>query len=95
MDNSFDILHAVAITMNTNEQLTLIEVQGHTDERGSRTYSKDLSQRRAEAVVAILVRDGAQSGRLRAIGYGEDKSKVLGHTEAAWADNRRVEFIIR
>ncbi len=95
LDNSFDILHAVAMTMNTNEQLTLIEVQGHTDERGSREYNRELSQRRAEAVVAFLVKAGVDTKRLRAVGYGEDEPKIRKHTEAAWAANRRVEFIIR
>lgn len=95
LDDSFDILHAVAMTMNTTPQLTLIEVQGHTDERGSREYNRELSQRRAEAVVAFLIKDQVEAHRLRAVGYGEDEPKIRKHTEAAWAANRRVEFIIR
>ncbi len=92
---SFDILHAVAMTIDTNPGIQLIEVQGHTDERGSRMYNQDLSQRRAEAVVEFLTNDGVAAKRLIAIGYGEDEPKMQGHNEQAWAANRRVEFIIR
>ncbi len=94
-EQSFDILHAIAMTIDTNPHLELIEVQGHTDERGTRMYNQDLSQRRAESVVAFLKKDGIDENRLLAIGYGEDEPKMQGHNEKSWAANRRVEFIIR
>jgi len=95
LDNSFDILHAVAMTISTNTQLGKIEVQGHTDERGDRAYNKSLSQRRAEAVVRYLTGDGVDPQRLEAHGYGEERPKINRHNEEAWAANRRVEFVIR
>ncbi len=95
LEPSFHILHAVAMTITTNAHLAVIEVQGHTDERGSHAYNLDLSQRRAESVVAFLLKDGVNASRLHAVGYGEDVPKVRKHNEAAWAVNRRVEFVIR
>ncbi len=95
LENSFAILHAVAMTIDTNPQIALIEVQGHTDERGSDAYNLDLSQRRAESVVRFLISDGVDATRLLPKGYGEGQPRVRGHSEEAWAANRRVEFIIR
>ncbi len=92
---SFDILHAVAMTVDTNPHIELLEVQGHTDERGTRMYNQDLSQRRAESVVRFLVKDGVDATRLLPVGYGEDEPKMQGHNEESWAANRRVQFIIR
>jgi OOP family OmpA-OmpF porin len=94
-DQSFDILHAIAMTIDTNPGIELVEVQGHTDERGSRMYNQDLSQRRAESVVRFLVKDGIARKRLEPIGYGEDEPKMQGHDEQSWAANRRVQFMIR
>ncbi len=91
---SFGILHAVAMTIKTNPDMGVIEVQGHTDERGSAEYNRVLSQRRAEAVLVFLQGDGVAASRLRAMGYGEDMPKSRRHSPAAWAENRRVEFVI-
>jgi outer membrane protein OmpA-like peptidoglycan-associated protein len=94
MEDSFAILHAVSMTMETNPHIGLVEVQGHTDERGSEAYNLDLSQRRAQSVVNFLVKDGVAEKRLEAQGYGESQPKIRKSNEQAWAANRRVEFII-
>lgn len=94
LENSFEILRAVAMTLETNPDLSLIEVQGHTDARGSVSYNLELSQRRAESVVSFLVGEGVDATRLNPVGYGEGQPKIRKHNEEAWAVNRRVEFII-
>ncbi|MBL4637439.1 MAG: OmpA family protein [Kofleriaceae bacterium] len=94
-EESFPILHAVAMTIDTNPDIKLVEVQGHTDERGSAEYNRELSQRRADSVVRFLVKDGVAKSRLQARGYGEDEPKNRKHSKAAWTENRRVEFLIR
>ncbi|MBT8493285.1 MAG: OmpA family protein [Deltaproteobacteria bacterium] len=91
---SYPILAEIAKTLQLNPDITLVEVQGHTDERGSEAYNLDLSQRRAESVVGHLVGKGVDSGRLEGRGYGEGQPKDPRHNERAWSKNRRVEFHI-
>ena len=72
-----------------------VEVQGHTDSRGSDLYNKRLSQRRAQAVVDYLVRKDVDRDRLEAHGYGEEKPIAPNSTKTGRAMNRRVELIVR
>ena len=91
---SHDLLNTVAETLSAFEQIENIEVQGHTDSRGDEAYNLDLSQRRADAVRAYLIEQGVDSSRLESQGYGETKPVDPSETRAAWAKNRRVEFVI-
>ena len=93
-EKSHPILKIIAETISLNPDLLLIEVQGHTDERGKDAYNLWLSQRRAEAVVEFLVDQGVDAARLGAQGYGETDPKDRASNEKAWAANRRVEFVI-
>jgi OmpA-OmpF porin, OOP family len=93
--DSFYILDAVVAAMNGNPDIALFEVQGHTDERGDDAYNLDLSKRRAAAVVTYLVAHGVAAARLVSQGYGETRPVDRGHGQAAWAKNRRVDFVIR
>jgi outer membrane protein OmpA-like peptidoglycan-associated protein len=70
----------------------VVQVEGHTDERGPDAKNKKLSQARAESVVVALVKRGIARSRLIPIGYGEEKPIDPGHNAAAWDKNRRVEF---
>ena len=81
--------------MNGYPDIELIEVQGHTDERGDDGYNLDLSRRRAAAVVEYLVAHGVDARRLTSRGYGETQPIDLRHSEAAWAVNRRVSFVLK
>jgi OmpA-OmpF porin, OOP family len=91
---SFGILDAIAATMQGNPDIKLVEIQGHTDERGSDAYNLDLSDRRAASVRRYLTEHGVDAGRLQSQGYGETQPIAQGRNEAAWAKNRRVEFLI-
>lgn len=66
-------------------------IEGHTDSDGSDDYNLDLSQRRADAVVAWLVDNGAGAGQLTAVGKGEAEPIADNETSAGKASNRRVE----
>lgn len=61
--------------LNENPNVT-IELSAHCDYRGPAAYNKDLSQRRAEAVVEYLIAHGIDRQRLSPVGYGKEKPKV-------------------
>jgi peptidoglycan-associated lipoprotein len=71
-----------------------IRIEGNCDERGSDEYNMALGERRARAARDYLVNLGVQGERISIISYGEEKPVDPGHDEAAWAKNRRDEFII-
>ncbi|MCP4806512.1 MAG: OmpA family protein [Proteobacteria bacterium] len=92
---SFSLLDEVVETLMNHPEITLIEIQGHTDDQGADEYNLDLSMRRAQAVRTYLVQTGIEDERLMAQGYGESQHLVAGTSEEARAANRRVEFHIR
>ena len=71
-----------------------IEIAGHTDNTGSAIMNENLSQQRANAVVAYLVSKGINLARLTAKGYGSKKPVATNETEAGRQQNRRTEFKI-
>lgn len=71
-----------------------IRVEGHADERGSTEYNVALSSRRADAVREFLVGFGLDQSRFSILALGEDDPLVNASNEAAWARNRRAEFVI-
>lgn len=82
--------HAQYLTNHHNVHLRL---EGNTDERGTREYNVALGERRADSVKQALVLSGASGSQITTISYGEERPAKLGHTEAAYAKNRRVDFI--
>jgi peptidoglycan-associated lipoprotein len=64
-------------------------IQGHCDERGTREYNLALGDRRATAVKNYLVALGVAPNRVQTISYGKERPDDPGHTDAAWAKNRR------
>ena len=73
---------------------TNIEVQGHTDSKGSTSYNQKLSEQRASTVSYYLAGKGIAASRLKIIGFGENLPKYTNDTEDGQAQNRRVEFLI-
>jgi len=71
-----------------------VEVEGHCDERGTEEYNRSLGERRALALREELVRLGIDPNRVDTISYGEDRPADTSHDQAAWAKNRRGEFIL-
>lgn len=72
-----------------------IRLEGHADERGTREYNLALGERRANAVRAYLVAQGAMRSQIDVISYGEEKPVDAGSSESSWAKNRRVEIVYR
>ncbi len=91
---SYPLLDAVASTLNASPQITLIEIQGHADERGSDKYNIKLTKARAASVMNALIERGVLKDRLRSAGYGERCPVDPKSNPAAWEKNRRVEFKI-
>jgi len=78
----------------TANPTVVIQVAGHTDERGSDEYNLALGQRRASSVKAYLVQHGIADSRVQTISYGEERPMAQGTDESAYAQNRRAEFAI-
>jgi outer membrane protein OmpA-like peptidoglycan-associated protein len=88
------VLDVLAEFLAENPDLTMVEVQGHSDERGTAAYNLELSKRRAKAVVDYLIERGIAATRLRSTGFGAERPAMGGAGEQAWSRNRRVEFVI-
>lgn len=96
--SSFEKLDQVVKIMLKHPELK-VELSAHTDARGSDTYNKDLSQRRAQSAVDYLVKHGIPADQFTAVGYGEDKIRNKCTNGVKCSDeehefNRRVEFKI-
>lgn len=88
-----DDLYTVADSLNEYPD-TRVEVVGHTDDTGSSSYNMDLSERRADAVAAVLRDGGVSRGRIVAYGRGEDEPIASNATASGRQQNRRVEILI-
>ena len=71
-----------------------LEIVGHCDERGTDEYNMALGNRRAVSSSAFLTDRGIAESRITVRSRGEEQPLDSGHTEDAWARNRRAEFRI-
>lgn len=71
-----------------------VQIEGHCDERGSAEYNLALGERRAKSAQQYVTTLGVKAENLSIISYGKEKPAVNGSDEAAWAKNRRAEFVI-
>jgi OmpA-OmpF porin, OOP family len=92
LPNSYPIVDAVATTLKHHPEFLVIEIAGHADERSSDEYNLNLTKGRAASVVQALVDRHIDPARFVSQGYGEYCPLDEGHSEAAWEQNRRVEF---
>jgi outer membrane protein OmpA-like peptidoglycan-associated protein len=90
---SYVELNKVVDFLNLNGHVE-IEIEGHTDNKGSDEYNQNLSQGRSQSVVDYLVQQGIESGRLTAHGFGESKPIDTNDTDEGRGNNRRVEFTV-
>jgi outer membrane protein OmpA-like peptidoglycan-associated protein len=73
---------------------TDIEIQGHTDSKGSESYNQGLSERRAASAANYVKNMGIASNRVNTRGFGELQPKYSNDTSTGQGQNRRVEFLI-
>jgi outer membrane protein OmpA-like peptidoglycan-associated protein len=91
---SHKLLDQVAAVLLSHSDLLLVQVEGHTDDRGSALRNIVLAQSRAEAVAAYLESKGVPAERLRAVGFGQGRPIATNVSTAGRATNRRVAFTV-
>ena len=93
--DSTALLEEIADTLIRNPCLKQIEIQGHTDNSGSKDHNKVLSDQRANSVREWLLAHSIEPGRLIAQGYGQERPISPNVTPAGKERNRRVQFMIK
>jgi peptidoglycan-associated lipoprotein len=86
------LVEAHAKYLRENPQMRML-IQGNADERGSREYNIGLGQRRSENVKKMMVLLGAGFNQIESVSLGEEKPRAEGHSEEAWAKNRRSDIL--
>jgi outer membrane protein OmpA-like peptidoglycan-associated protein len=86
-------LDKVVVVLNKYPD-TNIEIQGHTDSKGTVQYNQSLSERRASSVSGYLLQQSVASSRLTSNGFGENVPKYSNDNAEGQSQNRRVEFLI-
>ena len=92
--SSRDTLSRSAEVLMKNQKNVKLRIEGNCDERGSAEYNLALGERRAKAAAKYLTTLGVQPERLSVVSFGKEKPAVQGSDEAAWAKNRRDEFVV-
>ena len=91
--NFYEVLNSVSMVLTEYDQ-TVIEVAGHTDSTGTDEYNQQLSQRRAQSVVAYLGTRNVLPDRMIPIGVGETRPVATNDTDVGRQQNRRVELTL-
>jgi len=90
---SYPILYDAVKILLTHD--IKVEIQGYTDNIGSESYNKKLSQKRADVVKEYLVSKGVAADRISAVGMGETNFVADNKTADGRALNRRIEFKVQ
>lgn len=89
-DRPIVLAHAKYLVAHPNVKVVL---QGNTDERGTAEYNIALGERRAKAVSQLMQLQGVARSQIQVVSFGEEHPVALGHNEAAWRQNRRVDIV--
>ena len=87
-----DAAQAIAKSMKSTPSMS-IQIQGHTDDRGSVEYNIALGNKRALALKHFLTAAGIKANKISTVSYGKERPAVDGQSEDAWAKNRRDEVV--
>jgi outer membrane protein OmpA-like peptidoglycan-associated protein len=91
---SFGLLERVSKLLREHPEYERVEIQGNTDQRGTKAFNQKLSEDRALSVLEFLTKHGVERQRLTSVGFGSEHLFVDKATEHALFLNRRVEFVI-
>ncbi|MES1173902.1 MAG: OmpA family protein [Myxococcales bacterium] len=94
LPESEPVLTSVMEVLKAHNEITKLEVRGHSDSRGNATANLDLSKRRAASVVKWLTSHGIAATRLASAGFGQTRPIDSNDTDEGRKNNRRVEFRI-
>lgn len=94
LPESEPVLTSVMEVLQAHNEITKLEVRGHTDSRGGAGANLDLSKRRAASVMKWLTAHGIAAARLGSAGFGQTRPIDTNDTEEGRQNNRRVEFRI-
>lgn len=89
----FEVLDSVSTVLREFDK-TVVEVAGHTDSTGARSYNQSLSERRASTVATYLHNRNIRAERFLTIGYGQDRPIATNESAAGREQNRRVEITL-
>ena len=89
-----EILKANADIFSKNSAAAIV-IEGYCDERGTAEYNMALGERRAQETKKYLENLGINASRMETISYGKENPADPGHNEAAWAQNRRAQFLLK
>ena len=88
--SSANLIASIANVMKANPKIDFVEVAGHASKEGDEYYNRNLTQRRADAVLHAIAAQGVDKSRMRAVGYGYYCELQPDNHDM----NRRVEFKI-
>jgi outer membrane protein OmpA-like peptidoglycan-associated protein len=88
------VLREIKTSIVDAGKFTAVNIEGHTDDRGSDQHNLDLSQRRAAAVARFLTQNGVPNGSVYTQAFGESRPRVLNTDDENRAKNRRVEIVL-
>jgi outer membrane protein OmpA-like peptidoglycan-associated protein len=91
---SAPLLNSVADIANRCPSVK-IDVEGHTDNVGTKSANQQLSEARAKSVVDYLARKGVSAARIQSAGYGDTRPDAANDTDANRGKNRRIEFKVK
>lgn len=87
-------LDDIARRMKSEFQGKFLRIEGYCDERGTEEYNRALGDRRALSAREYLAKLGINPEDIQTISFGKDKPADPGQNAAAWAKNRRCEFVL-
>ncbi|USE84400.1 OmpA family protein [Acinetobacter tibetensis] len=87
------ILDQAAALIRRAPQVNLV-IEGHTDNVGTAQDNKELSVKRAQAVMDYLIKKGVDPAKLQAVGMGAEKPIADNNTPEGQFKNRRIEFTV-
>jgi peptidoglycan-associated lipoprotein len=88
------LLNNIINSLKKNKKINL-EIEGHTDERGTRFYNYNLGIKRANAIKNYLLKNNIESSRVKIYSYGELRPVDKSSNENAWKQNRRAVLIFK